>query len=205
MLRRHRCWFNRILRDWGRDATRKIDIHIHPQPGSDPTLDDYVRIMDAHDVAAALVHATPEHVWETHGESSDDAVLAACEKHPGRLFGSCYIDLRQSSSRSISKIERYAAHGFKCVAELGREASDVQPRSVRKRLAACRGSKGTRARRFDHRMEGDTLVDPAPGFRELVTCALGSAGRSCLVMLANQRREACVAARCEGVAMELVR
>jgi len=33
----------------------KIDIHIHPKTDPDPNMDDYVRIMDEHDVAAALL------------------------------------------------------------------------------------------------------------------------------------------------------
>ncbi len=94
---------------------RKIDIHIHPEPEADPGLDHYVRIMDEHNVVAALVHATPVGVGGTHAASTDDAVLAACERHPGRLYGSCYIDLRESPERTIRKIEHYAARGFKCV------------------------------------------------------------------------------------------
>ena len=101
---------------------KKIDIHIHPKPGSDPTLDDYVRIMDEHDVAAALVHATPADLWGAPAESwgehpapTDGVVLAACEKHPGRLYGSCHIDLREAPERNVKKVERYAAAGFKCV------------------------------------------------------------------------------------------
>jgi len=94
---------------------KKIDIHIHPNPDSDPTLDDYVRIMDQHDIAAALVHAMPAHLWGKHPAPTDDAVLAACEKHPGRLYGSCHIDLREAPEHNIRKIERYASAGFKCV------------------------------------------------------------------------------------------
>jgi len=94
---------------------KKIDIHIHPKPESDPTLDDYVRIMDEHDVAAALVHATPADLWGEHPVPTDDAVLAACQRHPERLYGSCYIDLREAPERNIRKVECYAARGFKCV------------------------------------------------------------------------------------------
>ena len=101
---------------------QKIDIHIHPRPDADPTLDDYVRVMDEHSVVAALVHALPSQIWHTPASPSgaqatpdNDAVLAACQKHPGRLYGSCLIDLRDPPERSIETIERYAAAGFKCV------------------------------------------------------------------------------------------
>ena len=96
---------------------KKIDIHIHPEPESDPNLDDYVRIMDEHDVAVALAHATPTDLFGAAGEppSSDEAVLAACQKHPDKLYGSCHIDLREAPERNIRKVEHYAAAGFKCV------------------------------------------------------------------------------------------
>ncbi|MDI7275753.1 MAG: amidohydrolase family protein [Anaerolineae bacterium] len=94
---------------------KKIDIHIHPILEKDPTLDDYVRIMDHHDVVAALVHATPGGLWKDYPVANDDAVLAACERHPGRLYGSCHIDLGEAPERNIKKIEFYASHGFKCV------------------------------------------------------------------------------------------
>ena len=97
----------------------KIDIHIHPKPDSDPGLDDYIRIMDAHDVAAALVHATPADLFGD-GDSSpssneNEAVLVACQRHPGRLYGSCHVDLREPPERNINKVRRYAEAGFKCV------------------------------------------------------------------------------------------
>ena len=91
---------------------KKIDIHIHPKPDSDPTLDDYVRIMDEHDVEFALVHALPGEFWR---KSTNDVVRVACERHPGRLYGSCHIDLREAPERNIEKIRHYAAAGFKCV------------------------------------------------------------------------------------------
>lgn len=95
---------------------KKIDIHIHPDPLSDRTLDNYVRIMDAHDVAAALVHALPGYYFGGSAPTpTDEAVLAACEKHPGRLYGSCHIDLREPPVSNIEKVARYAAAGFKCV------------------------------------------------------------------------------------------
>lgn len=94
---------------------KKIDIHIHPDPLSDPTLDNYVRLMDEHDVAAALVHALPGYFQGNDSTPTDEAVLAACEKHPGRFYGSCYIDLRESPEYNIKKIARFAAAGFKCV------------------------------------------------------------------------------------------
>ncbi len=101
----------------------KIDIHIHPKTDPDPTMDDYVRIMDEHDVAAALVHAYPSDIFgslwgislPTSDTTDNDIVLAICEKHPERLYGSMYIDLREAPERNIKKVEHYAAAGFKCV------------------------------------------------------------------------------------------
>ena len=94
---------------------KKIDLHIHPRATYGPEMDEYVRIMDDHDVAAALVHATATDLWGDRDAPSDDMVLAACQKHPGRLFGSMYLDLREAPERNIRKVERYAAAGFKSV------------------------------------------------------------------------------------------
>jgi predicted TIM-barrel fold metal-dependent hydrolase len=96
---------------------KKIDFHLHATHDSGPLMDDYVHLMDEHDVSAGLVHAYAGDLWSDPptAECEDDAVLAACEKHPGRLFGSVYVDLRESRERNIRKIERYAAAGFKCV------------------------------------------------------------------------------------------
>lgn len=102
-------------RERGKSRVKKIDVHIHPSPSSDPTLDDYVQLMDEHDVAAALVHAVPGHPWGDDLEPTDEAVLAACAKHPRRLYGSCHIDLREAPEYNIKKVARYAAAGFKCV------------------------------------------------------------------------------------------
>ena len=112
----------------------KIDIHIHARPEYGPTMDGYVRLMDEHDVAVALVHAThtlPEGTSAPGNaalspvlvvqdrclplQANDDAVLAACEAHPGRLYGSVCVDLRDPPAHNITKIERYAAAGFRCV------------------------------------------------------------------------------------------
>jgi len=101
---------------------KKIDIHIHLNGERDDLMDDYVKLMDEHGVAAALVHAIPMFFDEGIGQSGepplptdDEAVLAACRRHPGRLYGSVHIDLRESAQRNIDKIERYAAEGFKSV------------------------------------------------------------------------------------------
>lgn len=66
---------------------KKIDIHMHVPP-NDPTLEDYLKIMDRHDVEAALVHAVP---WEGHDNAE---TLHAVKAHPDRLFGSVHVDLR---------------------------------------------------------------------------------------------------------------
>ena len=123
----------------------KIDIHIHPKPDSDPALDDYVRIMDEHDVAAALVHGAPTDLLGASVESpsSNEAVLAACVKHPDRLYGSCHIDLREAPERNIRKVKHYGAAGFKCVKmfpNLGFDPNDEMRRrdGAGGRCGACR-------------------------------------------------------------------
>jgi predicted TIM-barrel fold metal-dependent hydrolase len=109
---------------------KKIDFHLHATPQSGPRMDDFVRIMDEHSVVAGLVHAYPGDLWFNQGAPGyydDEAVLAACEKHNGKLFGSVYIDLRESRERNIRKIEQFAAVGFKCVKmfpNLGFEPND---------------------------------------------------------------------------------
>ena len=76
---------------------KKFDFHLHFNHDNGPDMDDYVSIMDAHDVAGGLVHAYPGDLWSDHPSSgqTDEAVLSACRKHPGRLFGSVYLDLRE--------------------------------------------------------------------------------------------------------------
>jgi predicted TIM-barrel fold metal-dependent hydrolase len=96
---------------------KKFDFHLHFNQDSGPDMDDYVSTMDAHGVSGGLVHAYPGDLWSERPSSgqTDEAVLAACCKHPGRLYGSVYLDLRESRERNIQKIEHYAAAGFKCV------------------------------------------------------------------------------------------
>ena len=97
---------------------KKIDFHLHSTQEAGSTMDDYVRTMDEHNVVGGLVHAYPGYLWFTQvvpGFFDDEAVLAACQKHPGRLYGSVYIDLRESRERNMQKIEQFAEAGFKCV------------------------------------------------------------------------------------------
>ncbi len=97
---------------------QKIDIHLHTTRESGDNMDAYVRLMDEHGVSAGLVHAIPHQHWSDDyppDYDDDQAVLSACQRHPGRLYGSVYLDLREAREVNIQKIERYAAEGFKCV------------------------------------------------------------------------------------------
>ncbi len=87
---------------------KKIDIHMHVPP-NDPTLEKYLRIMDKHEVEAALVHATP-----FEGQGNDD-VLRAVKAHPDRLFGSVHADLRRPIRECNSIVRRYADEGFRSI------------------------------------------------------------------------------------------
>jgi predicted TIM-barrel fold metal-dependent hydrolase len=90
-----------------------IDIHVHCTSQADPEMDEYVRSMDEFGVAAALVHAVGDEYADRVGSNMN--VLRAVHKHPGRLFGSMYIDLREPLEKNIRTVERFAAEGFKCV------------------------------------------------------------------------------------------
>lgn len=87
---------------------KKIDFHMHMPPG-DPTFEEYLKIMDKHDVAAALVHGVP-------GEGHDNPdVLRAVKAHPDRLFGSVHVDLRRPVRECIALVRRYAGEGFRSI------------------------------------------------------------------------------------------
>lgn len=96
---------------------RKIDIHLHANPAGGPHMEDYLRLMDEHQVEAGLLHAYPGYLWSSgsHSGQEDEAVLEACQAHPGRFFGSLYLDLREGRERNIAKVRHYAQAGFKCV------------------------------------------------------------------------------------------
>jgi len=101
---------------------KKIDIHAHAIP-SDPTMDRYVSIMDRHEVSAALVHGIPE-------ERRDNPdVLRAVKAHPGRLFGSVHVDLRDPREECVEAVKRYAGEGFRSIKlfpNLGFDPNDEQ-------------------------------------------------------------------------------
>ena len=46
---------------------------------------------------------------------TNEWVLRAVRKHPGRLYGSALIDLRDPAKKSIATVKHYAAEGFKSV------------------------------------------------------------------------------------------
>ncbi|MBN1676036.1 MAG: amidohydrolase family protein [Kiritimatiellae bacterium] len=101
---------------------KKIDIHIHLQK-DDPTLESYLAHMDAHEVEAALVHAT------SREEVGNEAVRKAVSAHPDRLYGSVYVDLRRPVYACIDLIKEYRAHGFKSIKlfpNLGYDPNDEQ-------------------------------------------------------------------------------
>ena len=55
---------------------KKFDFHLHFNHDNGPDMDDYVGIMDAHDVAGGLVHAYPGDLWSEKPSSgqTDEAV-----------------------------------------------------------------------------------------------------------------------------------
>lgn len=87
---------------------RKIDIHLHAVP-DDPNMDAYVAMMDQYEVDAGLVHGLPS------GGRKNEDILRAVKAHPGRLFGSVYIDLLKPVDECIEETRRYASEGFKSV------------------------------------------------------------------------------------------
>lgn len=87
---------------------KKVDTHVHAIP-DDPNMDGYVSIMDQHNVVAALVHAMPG-----DGVGNED-VLRAIKTHPGRLFGSVHVDLREPVQECIDLVNEYADYGFRSI------------------------------------------------------------------------------------------
>ena len=86
-----------------------IDIHMHCT-ADDPTMDRYVATMDESGIVAGLVHGVE--LPHSYGVRGNDAVLRAVQRHPGRLFGSCCVDLRAPVAETIRTIERYRREGF---------------------------------------------------------------------------------------------
>jgi len=91
---------------------RVIDVHVHCS-ADDPNMDEYVRLMDDAGVTAALVHGVESRTsaWMR----GNDAVLNAVQRHPGRLYGSVYVDFRDPIAKTLQTIERYHAEGFVCI------------------------------------------------------------------------------------------
>ena len=103
---------------------RVIDIHLHCMT-DDPSMDECVRLMDDAGVVAGLVHGV-EHRRASRVGGNED-VLRAVRKHPDRLFGSAYVDLRNPASETIRTIEHYRAEGFvsiKVFPNLGYDPND---------------------------------------------------------------------------------
>ena len=99
---------------------KKIDIHTHPIR-DDRQMDGYLGLMDKHEVEAALVHGT------YLGDLDNAAVLRAVKAHPGRLFGSVHVDLREPIEDCIELVRRYAGEGFRSIKlfpNLGFDPSD---------------------------------------------------------------------------------
>ena len=87
---------------------KKIDIHLHPPRADspDPNMDEYVERMDRYEVAAGLVHGVPADGWPGRG---NDSVLRVMKAHPGRLFGSAFVDLLGPLDACIEEVRRRAA------------------------------------------------------------------------------------------------
>ena len=107
-----------------------IDIHVHLHM-DDPLMDRHVEQALAKSVGGLLVHAVPNDICPPLGDN--DHVLAAMRKHPGMVFGSMQLDLRDDPAKSIETIRRYAGEGFTCVKlypNLGFDPSDPRHEPV---------------------------------------------------------------------------
>lgn len=87
---------------------KKIDIHMHVPP-DDPLFDNYLKIMDRHEVEAALVHGS------LFPGQDNEEVLRAVKAHPDRLYGSVHVDLRRPVRECIRLVRRYANEGFRSI------------------------------------------------------------------------------------------
>jgi len=90
-----------------------IDVHVHHPGATDPEMDAYVEQMEKYGVVAALVNAVADDSYTELG--GNESVLRVVRRHPGRLFGSAYIDLRDPVRKTIRTIEKYADAGFRFV------------------------------------------------------------------------------------------
>jgi predicted TIM-barrel fold metal-dependent hydrolase len=84
--------------------SRLIDVHNHPQTGSDGS--DLIALMDAANIEMTVIMATMH--------CSNDTMLAACQRYPGRLIGGVYADPREGTN-AIETVRRYHAQGVRIV------------------------------------------------------------------------------------------
>jgi len=118
-----------------------FDIHAHIA-ADDLTMDKYVTSMDKHDVEAVLCHGVPD---QDYGYSrTNQHILDAMKRHPGRIYGSPHIDLRLPLQQCIDEIDRSADAGcvsIKLFPNLGFDPNDeaFEPmwRKVEERGLAC--------------------------------------------------------------------
>ena len=92
---------------------KKIDVHLHAFK-SDPLMEKYAEKMAQGDVVAGLVHGIREAAF---GASllGNKGVRKVCAKHPGKLFGSLYLDFRRPAKEVIAEVKDYAAAGFRSI------------------------------------------------------------------------------------------
>jgi len=88
-------------------ATR-IDIHNHLW--NDPGGDKLIALMDQNAIEATLIMGVPP----MGNILSNDGVLAATKKYPGRLVGGCYLDPRDGK-KAIKEMRRFHGEGFRVV------------------------------------------------------------------------------------------
>ena len=93
----------------------KIDFHYHlaDSPGS---LDELLRDMEKAEVEVTNLMGGPSDAfWEYKncGFASNEEVLKAVGKYPGRLTGNVYIDPRDKDAADT--LDRYMEAGFRCV------------------------------------------------------------------------------------------
>ena len=118
-----------------------IDFHVHLRE-DDRSMDNYVGIMDRHHVEAVLCLGLPV---EAHGcSATNENVVAAAKRHPGRVYAGPHIDMRRPVQQCVEDVERYADKGAVCiklVPNLGFDPNDehLEPiwRKVEERGLMC--------------------------------------------------------------------
>ena len=107
---------------------QKIDIHIHPRQ-DDADMSGYLRIMDRHNVDAALIHGLEDSSWDpaVSGGTPNDAVIRAVRSHPGRFHGTLCVDFTDGVERVVGKIREFhdkGAMGIKLFPNFGFDPND---------------------------------------------------------------------------------